>query len=106
LKDSLQFYPRITGPFVVLLESVLSVIAFSGVLWGISKPRIFLVLYALIGNSVTTLVFKPLVWLNLNNSKEADFRLVWCGFAKTQKRSPYREERSRNCQTSGFGGIR
>lgn len=62
---------------LVLVESVLAVIAFSGVLWGISKPLVlFLVLYALIGTIVTTLVFgKPLVRLNFEQlKKEADFR--------------------------------
>lgn len=62
---------------LVLVESVLSVIAFSGVLWTISKPLvIFLVLYAVIGTVVTTFVFgKPLVRLNFEQlKKEADFR--------------------------------
>lgn len=62
---------------LLLVESVLSVIAFSSVLWGISKPLVFfLVLYALIGTLVTTLVFgKPLVRLNFEQlKKEADFR--------------------------------
>ena len=61
----------------MLVESILSVIAFSGVLWGISKPLvIFLVLYAVVGTLVTTLVFgKPLVRLNFEQlKKEADFR--------------------------------
>ena len=62
---------------LVLVESVLSVIAFSGVLWGISQPLVFfLVLYALVGTIVTTVVFgKPLVRLNFEQlKKEADFR--------------------------------
>src|SRR6476469_8962009 len=62
---------------LVLVESVLSVIAFSGVLWGISRPLVFfLVLYALVGTIVTTVVFgKPLVRLNFEQlKKEADFR--------------------------------
>jgi len=62
---------------LVLVESVLSVIAFSSVLWGISRPLVlFLVLYALIGTLVTTLIFgKPLVRLNYEQlKKEADFR--------------------------------
>jgi putative ATP-binding cassette transporter len=62
---------------LVLIESVLSVIAFSGVLWGISRPLVlFLVLYALIGTLVTTFVFgKPLVRLNFEQLKrEANFR--------------------------------
>ena len=62
---------------LVLVESVLSVIAFSSVLWGISRPLVlFLVLYALIGTLVTTLIFgRPLVRLNYEQlKKEADFR--------------------------------
>lgn len=62
---------------LVLVESVLSVIAFSSVLWGISKPLVFfLVLYALIGTLVTTFVFgKPLVRLNFEQlKKEANLR--------------------------------
>ncbi|MEQ9487264.1 SbmA/BacA-like family transporter [Coleofasciculus sp. F4-SAH-05] len=62
---------------LVLVESVLSVIAFSRVLWGISKPLVFfLVLYALIGTLVTTMVFgKPLVRLNFEQLKrEANLR--------------------------------
>ena len=62
---------------LVLIESVLSVIAFSSVLWGISRPLVFfLVLYALIGTLVTTVVFgKPLVRLNFEQlKKEANLR--------------------------------
>lgn len=62
---------------LVLVESVLSVIAFSSVLWGISKPLVFfLVLYALIGTLVTTVIFgKPLVRLNFEQlKKEANLR--------------------------------
>ncbi|MCU0525921.1 MAG: ABC transporter ATP-binding protein/permease [Elainella sp. Prado103] len=62
---------------LVLVESVLSVIAFSSVLWGISQPLVFfLVLYALVGTLVTTVVFgKPLVRLNFEQLKrEANLR--------------------------------
>jgi vitamin B12/bleomycin/antimicrobial peptide transport system ATP-binding/permease protein len=62
---------------LVLVESVLSVIAFSSVLWGISRPLVlFLVLYALVGTLVTTIVFgKPLVRLNFEQlKKEANLR--------------------------------
>ncbi|NJR48307.1 MAG: ABC transporter ATP-binding protein/permease [Leptolyngbyaceae cyanobacterium CSU_1_3] len=62
---------------LALVESILSVIAFSGVLLGISKPLVvFLVLYAVVGTLVTTVVFgKPLVRLNFEQlKKEADFR--------------------------------
>jgi putative ATP-binding cassette transporter len=69
-QESLTFLLR-------LVESVLSTIAFSSVLWGISKPLVlFLVLYALIGTVVTTVVFgKPLVRLNFEQlKKEANLR--------------------------------
>lgn len=62
---------------LVLVESVLSVVAFSGVLWGISRSLVlFLLLYAIVGTLVTTVVFgKPLVRLNFEQlKKEADFR--------------------------------
>ena len=76
-EDIRSFTQESLAFMLVLVESVLSVIAFSGVLWGISKPLVFfLVLYALIGSLVTTLVFgKPLVRLNFEQlKKEADFR--------------------------------
>ena len=62
---------------LVLVESVLSVIAFSSVLWGISPPLVFfLVLYAVIGTVVTSVIFgKPLVRLNFEQLKrEANLR--------------------------------
>ncbi|MGB3615151.1 MAG: SbmA/BacA-like family transporter, partial [Elainellaceae cyanobacterium] len=68
--DSLKFT-------LIFLDSFLEVIAFGTVLFGISKPLVlFLVVYALLGTSVTTLVFgRPLVRLNFQQlKKEADFR--------------------------------
>ncbi|MGG6266644.1 ABC transporter ATP-binding protein/permease [Leptolyngbya sp. AN03gr2] len=62
---------------LVVVESILSIVAFSGVLWGISRPLvIFLVLYAVIGTVITAVIFgKPLVRLNFEQlKKEADFR--------------------------------
>ncbi|MBD1807532.1 ABC transporter ATP-binding protein/permease [Microcoleus sp. FACHB-SPT15] len=69
-QESLTFLLR-------LVESVLSTLAFSSVLWGISKPLVFfLVLYALIGTLVTSVIFgKPLVRLNFEQlKKEANLR--------------------------------
>lgn len=69
-QESLTFLLR-------LVESVLSTIAFSSVLWGISQPLVFfLVLYALVGTVVTSAVFgKPLVRLNFEQlKKEANLR--------------------------------
>jgi vitamin B12/bleomycin/antimicrobial peptide transport system ATP-binding/permease protein len=62
---------------LAVVDSLLSIGAFSGVLWGISKPLIlFLVLYALVGTLATVGVFgKPLVRLNFEQlKKEANFR--------------------------------
>ncbi|PZO16544.1 MAG: ABC transporter ATP-binding protein [Leptolyngbya foveolarum] len=62
---------------LVAVESVLSVIAFSGVLWGISKELVlFLVVYAVVGTVLTIGVFgQPLVKLNFEQlKKEANFR--------------------------------
>ncbi|MGB7413882.1 MAG: ABC transporter ATP-binding protein/permease [Thermosynechococcaceae cyanobacterium] len=62
---------------LVVISSLLGIVAFSGVLWKISKPLVlFLVLYALVGTLLTVGVFgKPLVRLNFAQlKKEADFR--------------------------------
>ncbi|NET37366.1 MAG: ABC transporter ATP-binding protein/permease [Cyanothece sp. SIO1E1] len=62
---------------LILISSILQIIAFSGVLWGISKPLvIFLVVYALAGTGVTTAIFgRILVRLNFEQLKrEANFR--------------------------------
>lgn len=62
---------------LVAIESVLSVIAFSGVLWGISRELVFfLIIYAVAGTLVTVGVFgRPLVQLNFEQlKKEANFR--------------------------------
>ncbi len=62
---------------LVVTDSVLEVIAFSGVLWGISwKLVLFLVVYAVIGTLVAVGVFgQPLVRLNFEQLKrEANFR--------------------------------
>ena len=69
-QDSLKF-------LLIFVESILKVIAFSGVLWGISRSLVFfLVIYALVGTIVTTAVFgRPLVQLNFEQlKKEANFR--------------------------------
>ena len=68
--ESLQF-------LLVVAGSILQMIAFSNVLWGISRPLVgFLVIYAVIGTVVTTGIFgKPLVRLNFEQlKKEANFR--------------------------------
>lgn len=62
---------------LVVADSVLEVIAFSGVLWSISRELVlFLVFYAVLGTLVAIGVFgKPLVRLNFEQLKrEANFR--------------------------------
>ena len=62
---------------LVVTSSVLEVIAFSGVLWGISRELVlFLVAYAVVGTVLTVGVFgQPLVRLNFEQlKKEANFR--------------------------------
>lgn len=69
-QDSLVF-------LLVIIQSVLQVIAFSGVLWIISPKLVFfLIIYALFGTLVTTGFFgKVLIKLNFEQlKKEANFR--------------------------------
>jgi vitamin B12/bleomycin/antimicrobial peptide transport system ATP-binding/permease protein len=76
-EDVKNFTQQSLALFLVVVSSVLQVIAFSGVLWGISKNLVgFLVLYALLGTLVTVGIFgQPLVRLNFEQLKrEANFR--------------------------------
>jgi putative ATP-binding cassette transporter len=76
-EDVKNFTQQSLALLLVVVSSVLQVIAFSGVLLGISKNLVgFLVLYALLGTLVTVLVFgQPLVRLNFEQLKrEANFR--------------------------------
>lgn len=69
-QKSLQF-------LLVLISALLQLVAFSGVLWSISKELVaFLIIYAIVGTIVTVLVFgKVLIGLNFYQLKrEANFR--------------------------------
>jgi putative ATP-binding cassette transporter len=62
---------------LIFLGSAIQVAAFSGVLWGISRPLVyFLIIYAVVGTLVTTVLFgRVMIGLNfLQLKKEADFR--------------------------------
>ena len=62
---------------LVVVGALLQLIAFSGVLWSISREMVaFLVIYAIVGTAVTLLVFgQVLIGLNYYQLKrEADFR--------------------------------
>jgi len=76
-EDVRNFTQESLAFLLVVAGSVLQVVAFSGVLWGISKNLVwFLVLYALLGTLITVFIFgKPLVRLNFEQlKKEANFR--------------------------------
>lgn len=62
---------------IVLFDSILQLVAFTGVLWSISQSlMVFLILYALFGTFITTAVFgRQLISINFEQLKrEADFR--------------------------------
>lgn len=62
---------------LILIGALLQLIAFSGVLWSISKALVvFLLIYAIAGTAITVLVFgKVLIGLNFHQlRREADFR--------------------------------
>ena len=76
-EDVRSFTQESLALVLVAVESVLSVVAFSGVLWGISRELVlFLVIYAVVGTVLTIGVFgQPLVKLNFEQlKKEANFR--------------------------------
>ncbi len=61
---------------LILLNSVIDVISFSGILWLISKKlTVFLLFYAIFGTVITFLIGRRLIPLNFNQlRREADFR--------------------------------
>ena len=76
-EDINVFTQRTLFFLLLLIGSVLQLVAFSGVLWSISRWLVyFLVFYAIAGTLVTVLVFgKPLIGLNFHQlRREADFR--------------------------------
>jgi putative ATP-binding cassette transporter len=76
-EDVKNFTLQSLALLLLVVSSVLQIVAFSGVLWGISKSLVgFLVLYALVGSLVTVGIFgQPLVRLNFEQlRREADFR--------------------------------
>ncbi|WP_296892446.1 ABC transporter ATP-binding protein/permease [Thiobacillus sp.] len=76
-EDINTFTQRSLYFLLVLIGALLDLVAFSGVLWSISKDLVFfLVIYAIAGTMVTLLVFgKALIGLNFYQLKrEANFR--------------------------------
>lgn len=76
-EDINTFTQRSIYFLLIFIETALQIIAFSGVLWTISRPLVyFLIVYATAGTLVTIFVFgRPLVGLNFFQlRREADLR--------------------------------
>ncbi len=77
IAEDVRAFTATTLSFVLMLcNATVTVVAFSGVLWSISRTLFAVaVLYAACGSALTVLFGRPLVWLNYNQlDKEADFR--------------------------------
>ncbi len=78
IADDINSFTQKSLTFLLeVIGAVLQLIAFSGILWSISKLMVgFLIVYAFIGTGVTFGVFgKPLIGLNFQQlRREADFR--------------------------------
>lgn len=78
ISDDINTFTQHSLKFLLeLVGAALQLVAFSGILWSISKPLVlFLVGYAVLGTLVTFGVFgKPLIHLNFQQlRREADFR--------------------------------
>jgi vitamin B12/bleomycin/antimicrobial peptide transport system ATP-binding/permease protein len=75
-EDVKSFTATILSFVLLLSNATVTVAAFSGVLWSISRTLFGVaVLYAALGSALTVLFGRPLIWLNYNQlDKEADFR--------------------------------
>ena len=76
-EDAKNFTQESLTLVLVIVGSLLEIVAFSGVLWGISRELVlFLLAYAVVGTLATVGVFgRPLVRLNFEQLKrEANFR--------------------------------
>src|SRR5256712_3600189 len=77
IAEDVRAFTTTTLSFVLLLcNATVTVVAFSGVLWSISRTLFAVaILYAACGSALAVLFGRPLVWLNYNQlDKEADFR--------------------------------
>jgi putative ATP-binding cassette transporter len=77
IAEDVRTFTATTLSFVLMLSNAtVTVVAFSGVLWSISRTLFMVaVLYAACGSALTVLFGRRLVWLNYNQlDKEADFR--------------------------------
>src|SRR5215469_8557158 len=77
IAEDVKAFTATTLSFVLLLSNAtVTVVAFSSVLWSISRTLfVVAILYAACGSALTVLFGRPLIWLNYNQlDKEADFR--------------------------------
>jgi vitamin B12/bleomycin/antimicrobial peptide transport system ATP-binding/permease protein len=77
IAEDVKAFTTTTLSFVLMLSNAtVTVVAFSGVLWSISRTLFAVaLLYAATGSALTVLFGRRLVWLNYNQlDKEADFR--------------------------------
>jgi putative ATP-binding cassette transporter len=74
--DVKAFTQQTLSLFILSLNAVVSVLAFSGVLWSISPMLFFVaVAYATLGSTATIWLGKPLVWINYRQfDREAELR--------------------------------
>jgi vitamin B12/bleomycin/antimicrobial peptide transport system ATP-binding/permease protein len=77
IAEDVRSFTTTTVSFVLMLSNAtVTMVAFSGVLWSISRTLFTVaVLYAACGSALTVVFGRPLVWLNYNQlDKEAAFR--------------------------------
>ncbi|MEA5500412.1 ABC transporter ATP-binding protein/permease [Limnoraphis robusta] len=77
ITEDIRSFTRTSLVFLlVLLNSVIDIISFSGILWTISKKlSLFLLVYAVFGTVITIWIGRRLIPLNFNQlRREADFR--------------------------------
>ncbi|MEO0409216.1 MAG: ABC transporter ATP-binding protein/permease, partial [Cyanobacteria bacterium P01_A01_bin.135] len=77
ISEDVRAFTRTSLTFLLLvLDSVISLIAFTGILWSISHVLVgVLLVYATLGTAGTVLLGRRLIWLNFNQLKqEANFR--------------------------------
>lgn len=98
-QKSLQF-------LLVLVSALLNLLAFSGVLWSISRELVaFLIVYALAGTAITLLLFgRILIGLNFHQLKrEADFRFSLMRIRENAEAIAfYRGEAHESAQVAGY----
>lgn len=77
ISEDIKSFTRTSLSFLlIILGSIINLFAFTGILWSISVPLVFvLIFYATFGTIVTVLLGKRLIGLNFNQlRREADFR--------------------------------